>query len=81
MAIEIHGDKGFVGATRLDNNANNFERGRKDDFEVCQGRGLRRAKATIINKNTIINKVFWGWGCRGFGVSGNCRLAVWVRLR
>ncbi len=34
VTIELYGDKGFVGATRLDNNANNFERGRKDDFEV-----------------------------------------------
>jgi hypothetical protein len=37
VSIELHGDKGFVGATRLDNNTNNFERGRKDEFEVGAG--------------------------------------------
>lgn len=34
VSVELHGAKGFVGATKLDNNANNFERGRKDEFEV-----------------------------------------------
>ncbi|GLC44364.1 hypothetical protein PLESTF_000049800 [Pleodorina starrii] len=32
--IELHGDKGFVGKTTLDSVANNFERGRKDEFVV-----------------------------------------------
>ncbi len=27
VSVEIHGDKAFVGATRLENSANNFERG------------------------------------------------------
>ncbi len=32
--IELHGDKGSVGRTRLDNATNNFERGRRDEFTV-----------------------------------------------
>jgi hypothetical protein len=34
VSIELHGTKGFVGATRLENKHNNFERGQKDEFEV-----------------------------------------------
>ncbi|KXZ56858.1 hypothetical protein GPECTOR_1g774 [Gonium pectorale] len=32
--IELHGNKAFVGKTALDTNANNFERGRKDEFVI-----------------------------------------------
>ncbi len=35
VSIELHGDKGFIGATKLDNHQNNFERGRKDEFEIA----------------------------------------------
>ena len=34
VSIEIHGDKSFIGASRLETHGNNFERGQKDDFEV-----------------------------------------------
>lgn len=30
VAIELHGSKGFIGASKLDNAANNFERDKKD---------------------------------------------------
>jgi len=32
--IEIHGDQGFIGQTKLENSAKNFERGEKDTFDV-----------------------------------------------
>jgi len=38
--IELYGDKGVIGQTRLDNAINNFERNQRDEFKVgyCCGR-------------------------------------------
>ncbi len=32
--VELHGSKGSIGQTRLDNAANNYERGRADTFTI-----------------------------------------------
>ncbi|GFH12273.1 uncharacterized protein mot51, partial [Haematococcus lacustris] len=34
VSIELHGDKGSVGASRLETQSNNFERGAVDHFLV-----------------------------------------------
>ncbi|KAG2450199.1 hypothetical protein HYH02_000301 [Chlamydomonas schloesseri] len=45
--IEMHGDKAFVGKTNLDTSANNFERGRKDEFEI-KGSDVGELQSIVI---------------------------------
>ncbi|PNH12713.1 Lipoxygenase y domain-containing protein 1 [Tetrabaena socialis] len=45
--IEIHGDKGAMGETRLDNAENNFERGRSDTFKI-KGSDIGNLKKVVI---------------------------------
>ncbi|GFR41097.1 hypothetical protein Agub_g1741 [Astrephomene gubernaculifera] len=50
--IEMHGDKGAMGETRLDNNANNFERGRTDTFKIKGSDVGNVQKVVIRHDNT-----------------------------
>lgn len=45
--LELHGTKGFIGETRLDNAANNFERGVTDVFKL-QGSDIGDATRLVI---------------------------------
>ncbi|KAG2499991.1 hypothetical protein HYH03_002273 [Edaphochlamys debaryana] len=50
--IEMHGDKGAMGETRLDNAANNFERGRADTFKIKGSDVGALQKVIIRHDNT-----------------------------
>jgi hypothetical protein len=52
VTIELHGDKAFIGATRLDNAADNFTRGRKDEFEVVGVNVGQLSHVVIAHDNT-----------------------------
>ncbi|KAG1672531.1 hypothetical protein FOA52_002840, partial [Chlamydomonas sp. UWO 241] len=58
--IEIHGDKAFVGATKLETRANNFERGAIDQFEV------------VGSDVGIIEKIVIGHDNSGLGAAWHC---------
>ncbi|KAF5837533.1 hypothetical protein DUNSADRAFT_4226 [Dunaliella salina] len=58
VTIALHGTKGFVGATRLENAQNNFERGRKDEFEVMGTDVGELTHVDIAHDNSLIGSAW-----------------------
>uniref|UniRef100_A0A7S3VHN2 PLAT domain-containing protein n=1 Tax=Dunaliella tertiolecta TaxID=3047 RepID=A0A7S3VHN2_DUNTE len=58
VTIALHGTKGFVGATRLENAQNNFERGRKDEFEIMGTDVGELTHVDIAHDNSLLGSAW-----------------------